>query len=372
MPKLAVISHSAVVSRFREKWHALSALGWEVHLILPQHWPEGGGRVVAPATGSEGSLRIYRLPIWLAGKVFWFHVPGIFSQLRRIQPDLVYAEEEPQALLTQRLAKFCSKQNRPLAAFTWENIPQTFTWPLHGGYLKLLRTIGGMICGNHEALEILRSRGLRAPAVALPQYGVNTQKFAPGVSNTAPSERLRIGFLGRFTAEKGLATLLEAARLLRVPYQLTLAGRGPLEPALRQALQESPLAGHAEIRTSVQHAEVPEFLRGLDVLVLPSLTRPKWKEQFGRVLIEAMACAVLTLGSESGEIPHVIGDPECVFPEGNAASLAALLRRAAEDPDWRQARAQAGRARAVAEYDERALARRYHAFFSEISGCFKK
>ena len=36
--------------------------------------------------------------------------------------------------------------------------------------------------------------------------------------------------------------------------------------------------------------QMPVFFRQLDILVVPSLTRPDWKEQFGRVLVEAMAC----------------------------------------------------------------------------------
>jgi len=48
-------------------------------------------------------------------------------------------------------------------------------------------------------------------------------------------------------------------------------------------------------------------MNSLDVLVLPSRSRSFWKEQFGRVLIEAMACGVPVIGSSSGEIPNVIG-----------------------------------------------------------------
>ena len=46
-----------------------------------------------------------------------------------------------------------------------------------------------------------------------------------------------------------------------------------------------------------------------------------WKEQFGHVIIEAMACKVPVIGSDSGEIPHVIGDAGLIFPEGNDADF---------------------------------------------------
>jgi quercetin dioxygenase-like cupin family protein len=70
---------------------------------------------------------------------------------------------------------------------------------------------------------------------------------------------------------------------------------------------------------------VPSRLAQLDALVLPSLTRPNWKEQFGRVLVEAMACGVPVVGSDSGEIPRVIGQAGLSFPEGDAGALRASL-----------------------------------------------
>ena len=59
--------------------------------------------------------------------------------------------------------------------------------------------------------------------------------------------------------------------------------------------------------------QVAVEMRKLHALVLPSRTTPRWKEQFGRVLIEAMACGVPPVGSDSGEIPHVIDDAGLVF-----------------------------------------------------------
>ena len=62
--------------------------------------------------------------------------------------------------------------------------------------------------------------------------------------------------------------------------------------------------------------DVPRHLRALDALVLPSESTPLWKEQFGHVLIEAMACGVPVVGSDSGAIPEVIGEAGLLFPGG--------------------------------------------------------
>ncbi len=66
-------------------------------------------------------------------------------------------------------------------------------------------------------------------------------------------------------------------------------------------------------------------MRNTDVFVLPSLSRPNWLKQFGRVLIEAMACGVPVIGSTCGEIPNVLGEAGLIFPEGQVEALAACL-----------------------------------------------
>ena len=70
----------------------------------------------------------------------------------------------------------------------------------------------------------------------------------------------------------------------------------------------------------------------MDVLALPSRTVPKWKEQFGRVIIEAHACAIPVIGSLSGAIPEVIGGGGLTFAERNPKALAATILRLAADP----------------------------------------
>src|SRR5260221_14335510 len=84
----------------------------------------------------------------------------------------------------------------------------------------------------------------------------------------------------------------------------------------------------------------------IDALVLRSLTTPVWKEQFGRVLTEAMACGVPVVGSSSGAIPEVIGEAGLIFPEGDAAALAGCLAKLQQPPALRLALAQRGLARA--------------------------
>jgi glycosyltransferase involved in cell wall biosynthesis len=99
---------------------------------------------------------------------------------------------------------------------------------------------------------------------------------------------------------------------------------------------------------------------------LPSLTTPRWKEQFGRVLIEAMACGVPVVGSDSGEIPQVVGDAGLIFPEGDAAGLAAALQRLCDAADLRKKFIDKGLERINERYAYEHIVRQTYQFFQQV------
>ncbi len=79
--------------------------------------------------------------------------------------------------------------------------------------------------------------------------------------------------------------------------------------------------------------------------MLPSESRPNWKEQFGRVILESLACGTAVIGSNSGEIPNLIGQSGggLVFTERDAESLLVALRQLVQDPSARERYAATGR-----------------------------
>ena len=82
--------------------------------------------------------------------------------------------------------------------------------------------------------------------------------------------------------------------------------------------------------------EVAAYINCMDTLILPSRTTTGWVEFFGRVLIEGMACEVPVIGSDSGEIPHVIDDAGLVFPEADMGALAERIHQIAHDAHLRK------------------------------------
>ena len=141
---------------------------------------------------------------------------------------------------------------------------------------------------------------------------------------------------------------MQALERLEQPWRALFVGGGPLQREIQSFGERHP--GSVHVQTGVTHADVPRWINAMSVLCAPSLSTPAWREQFGRMLIEAMACGVPVIASDSGEMPTVVGDAGWVVPEGDAAALASKLAVLREDDDARRALALAGRARAVARH----------------------
>jgi glycosyltransferase involved in cell wall biosynthesis len=156
------------------------------------------------------------------------------------------------------------------------------------------------------------------------------------------------------------------ARLKGQPWRFVARGSGPAQDRLQARAAELGIADRVLFLPPLPSTEMSSFYHAVDVLVLPSLTQPNWKEQFGRVLIEAMACGTVVVGSDSGEIPHVIGDAGVVVPEGEVEALRSALYLLLTDPPLRSSLAEAGRRRVVAHFTQDAIARRTVRLYREL------
>jgi glycosyltransferase involved in cell wall biosynthesis len=199
--------------------------------------------------------------------------------------------------------------------------------------------------------EVLRSKGYTGDLTVCP-LPFDSELYHPRSEAEFPSRLRRdagevlIGYVGRIVEAKGLRTLVEALALLPRPgWKLALVGAGPFEREFGELIRNKGLAGRVVQLGFVPHEETPGYLAAFDVLVLPSETQPNWKEQFGRVIVEALACGTPVIGSDSGEIPNLVlsSGGGLVFPERNAAAFADKLRTMISDPTLRQRYAENGR-----------------------------
>jgi glycosyltransferase involved in cell wall biosynthesis len=248
-----------------------------------------------------------------------------------------------------------------------QNIKKRYPIPFRWFERYCFRRADAILACGTEVAETLRSKGYLRPlrVVALP---TDTHTFAPELTRREAGRRalnlraddLAIGYAGKFVEEKGLRTLLGA--FAKVAGQcknahLVLAGGGPLRDELVATAQRLGLADRVRIPGVIHNSDLPQFMNALDVFVLPSETRSNWREQFGRVAVEAMACGTPVIGSDSGEIPIVLGDAGLVFCEGDQDALAECLLYALSHPEARDRLSQMGRERAVRLFSLEQVAR---------------
>ncbi len=356
--RVLVVAHNAVGASNRRRLEMLAeAPGLEVALLSPRTWFEEGRQIdiAAPQTARF---------LWRTGRTLatnnttrYVYLHGLFELVRGFRPDVLDVHEEPFSFsaLQALLARDWLAPRAALVFYSAVNVHRRWRMPYRAIEKLLLARADGAYAPNAEVPEILRAKGLRSEAATIP-LGVDVERFATGPrlpldDRLGGAQRPYVGFLGRLEPVKGIDGLLEAAARMRQSGTIVIAGEGSERARLAASVRDRGLSDRVRFLPVIPFDEVPSFMRALDVLVLPSVTiLPLHKEQFGRVLAEAMAAGVPVVGSSSGAIPEVIGDAGLVVPERDPAALAAALDRLACDAALRADLAARGRRRASEQF----------------------
>jgi glycosyltransferase involved in cell wall biosynthesis len=366
--RILAVSHPCVTDVNQQFYAELEAMGHEVHLIVPSNfrteysstatkvvrWPTFQGTIEERRVGLSKSIPLH------------FYQSSLKKSIEKYRPEIMFVEEEPYS--TSAFQAFYASRHLPMkrVIYSAQNIVKQYPPPFRAMEQYVLSHSDMAAVVSQEVGDVLRRKGFGGELLPFP-LGVDTGQFRP-----LPEERSQIrqrlgaentfiiGYVGRFVEEKGMATLIEALPFLPSrDFKLVMVGNGPLLGELRKAQEQYPELLH--IADNVNHREVHKWMNAMDVLVLPSLTMPNWKEQFGRVIIEAMACRVPVLGSDSGEIPVLIGRTGggWTFPEGDSDAFVRELYRISKDQEDRHSRAESGYVDVQARFSKRALAQSF-------------
>jgi glycosyltransferase involved in cell wall biosynthesis len=382
--KLLLVGHTYSLKVNREK-ALLLARHFHVRVCTCDldEWKVLGREVVDTQPASHAAAyelrRLIRWPRWQKYTNLVFC--GLHAEIADFQPDIILVENEPWSWLRwqARWAAWRAAPAARFAEFTWENVERHGIkgWLLRRIYQAAAVTGGQVICGNQAARKLCIVAGFAEDQCAVaPQLGINLEDYPH--ASVAEREDWRsqlgwptvakvIGFCGRLVEEKGLLDLVEAVRSLRGKNSelcLALVGEGTLRAQLEAA---DPAGEWLKILPAVPHEEVPDFLNKLDLFILPSkplaaASGEVWEEQFGHILIEAMACGVLTLGSTSGAIPEVLDDPSVLFPHSDSSALAALIDHWLVRNESRAAKAAEQRGQCAQRWTHEAVALTYADF----------
>ena len=321
----------------------------ELVVAVPPYWRDERGVTSLERAHTRG-YDLVTEPMALNGHFHYHFYPRLKRRIRALRPDVVHLDEEPYNLATFHGMVLARQARCRTLWFSWQNLRRRYPPPFSLFERYCLVHADAAIAGSRTAAQVWRAKGYSGPLAVIPQFGVDPQLFAPQRPRE-PRETFTVGFAGRLVPEKGVDLLLKAVAGL-AGAQVEILGSGPMAADLRRMAEALGLADRAVFLGTLPSVRMPEFYRRLDVLVLPSRSRTNWVEQFGRVLVEAMACGVPVVGSDCGEIPHVIGDAGLVFPEGDAEALQAQLAQLMTAPDLWAELARRGRARVLDGYTQ--------------------
>ena len=222
-----------------------------------------------------------------------------------------------------------------IVAETEANINRHHPFPFTHFRRYSLRQADYAITRQTEGIGVLRAHGYRGGAKFIGN-GVDAELFRPmdreACRRALGLKGFVVGYVGRIIEAKGLMDAVEALAMCPPDVNLVFVGSGIFQETLEKRIAELGLGERVKFLPQRPMQELPEAMNAMDALLLVSRTTKTWKEQFGRVIIEAQACGTPVIGSDSGGIPEVVGEGGVIVPESNPGALAEAIKKLRADP----------------------------------------
>ena len=370
--RLLTVGHPYVVALNRRLPHEIARVGggrWEVTAVAPR-FVRSELRDIALEVRADELYQLEPVEMYATKHL---HVMAFDFRLREILRrgwDMVHIFQEPYIVAGWQPA-FWTPKRVPFVFFANQNLVKKYPPPFSWMERYCVNRCAGWIGCGETVIEALVKKGYGAKPHRVIGYGVDAEAFRPD-NERRQHTRQQLGwddsvpvvsFLGRLTSEKGLDLLTSALGQLHSSWRALFIGGGPMKNTLEKWGRKYP--GRVRI-VGVTHDEVPAYLNAADILCAPSQTMANWREQFGRMIIEAFASGLAVVGSDSGEIPHVIGNAGIVVGEKDQSAWVRTLERLLEDSALRTDLSGRGRVRAEEQFAWPIIARRHLEFFEQL------
>ncbi len=305
-------------------------------------------------------------------------VRSLSELLDGLRPDAVVSYELHSSL-THDVSAWARGVGVPHVVLCYETaLPSESCW----GVFPLSRW-AAQSAGRGASLVVAHTDRARASVLALGVPAAKVRRLYPGVylpprASESPVDgaaRVRFGYLGGLRANKGLDTLLAAMDLAGgstrdAPFDLWVAGSGPLESDLAESARR-----HPSVRAVgwLPEPEKRPFLQGLDALVYPSSETRfagllRWEEQTATAVLEGLAEGVPVVGTTSGALPEIVGEAGWIAPMDSPADLANCLVEVAADRAELRRRRPVARARAERWFEIRRAAEQLGRWLDDLAG----
>ncbi len=354
MIDLLGVGHPPMIGINRRFYRALAKRGWSIELAvpesLPRPWPDTEPR-------QPEDPPVHFLPVVGGTHLRLWRFAGLLPLLDRLKPRAVYLENAPESVMAWQIARWTRRNGAILVCTSDETdlVP-----PLEAvgkgdwwGAARALRSqawlslfgrgLDQFFAIANDGVRAMESVGMKGRVTKVP-LGFDPGLFKPLPAAERAALRAELGlsaptiaYFGRAVAEKGLHVLVEAlARLKHLDWQLLLDDFSQSHDGYVARIRAQLAAAGLETRTvsfHARHDDMPRYMGAADIAVAPAV----WRERYGRVVPEAMACGCAVVVSDIGTPPELVGDAGLIVPPGDAGALAAALELLLADTGLRQA-----------------------------------
>jgi glycosyltransferase involved in cell wall biosynthesis len=372
--RILSIGHSYCVALNRRLAHEMARAGgadWEVTAVAPSFFHGDFGAIDCERFAGE-LCGLEAIPAYMTSRIHLFIYGRRLRELTRQNCDLVHCWEEPY-ILAGAQAAWWTPRDVPFVFWTMQNLAKRYPPPFSLIEKYCFERCAGWFGSGRLVVEAMRSRGHGAKPHRVMPIGVDADLFRPDAS-AREATRIRlgwnlpnppvVGFVGRFIEGKGLRLMMRALDRICEPWRALFIGGGPLEPALRA--WAARYDDRVRIVNNVTHDQVPVYLNTMDLLCAPSQSTPRWREQFGRMVVEAFACGVPVISSDSGELPYVVGDAGVIAGERDEDAWVRTISELIDSPSARLELSRKGIERARSTYAWPIVAHDHLEFFSRL------
>ncbi|MGV3660144.1 MAG: glycosyltransferase family 4 protein [Prosthecobacter sp.] len=383
-PRLLVIGNAPLLRVNRPAYRHLHALGWEVRLVVPVD----DGRFGCFQPELEAGLEITELP-FVGPTVRRWTLSGLEDLMTSVRPHVVLVDGEPDSLVAEQLLAVRQRQPFHLTVTTCENFYFSFLDSVCAGDFKrtvrdlmlrrvLARTRGGIshvFTLGQDSREAMRRMGFGHERTSVIPLGFDENGFHPDSARRLEwrqklgLEGVVVGYFGRLIPEKGIHILIESlAGLTDLPFTFLMddfQADGDYQKSLRSQVASQGIAERTRF-VHVTHEEMPGCLNAVDIVAVPSFVRRYWKEQYGRIVPEAMASGCAVIATSSGTLPELVGPHGLVIQPESVASLTEALRALLTDEGRRQRHAEGGSRHALEHLSAAAQARLQNEVFQKL------
>lgn len=263
-----------------------------------------------------------------------FRMPGILK--RTGGADMVFHAQWqtlPAAIVAKKRGKIrCIASAAHARELLYNPFGQGFAGRVYKKYQKwLMNHVDVWFPVSEYTASLLTEHGVAAERIKVLINGTDTERYFPA---SAPGFKKKIGLehkkiiltVTRLVGRKGIDLVIRSMAdvLKEIPDAFYLiVGDGPFRPELEKLIEQQNLAASVRLQGSVPYKLLSKYYNAADVFVMPSRTENPDVEGFGIVFLEANACAIPVVGSDSGGIPSAIkhGYNGLVVEENNRIKL---------------------------------------------------